>query len=318
MRRALSRFAPPIVVGLVAFTIRLVYLWSVRGTPVVDVLLVDSETYDRFARLILGGAFHGEQVFSMNALYPYALAAAYALGHGSVMAALLAQGIMDSVSCVLIWWIGRACFSPVAGVVAGLAGAVYGPMVFYSGALLTPTLVTFLGLVALALLVRYGARPSWPVALAAGFALGLAILGRGNNLLFAGLGLAWIAVAAPSRGSATRHAAAFLAAALAPGVVVTLRNFVAEGHLVPIAANYAAFYIGHNPQATGLYAVPGFTTGASFEREVLGTPAAVAGMVGHPVTLAESSSFLFREGLRFIAAHPFEELRLAAAKFFYF
>ena len=33
-----------------ALLVRLAYLFQIRGTPLTDVLLVDSDTYDRFAR----------------------------------------------------------------------------------------------------------------------------------------------------------------------------------------------------------------------------------------------------------------------------
>jgi hypothetical protein len=113
-------------------------------------------------------------------------------------------------------------------------------------------------------------------------------------------------------------AAAFTLAFLAPVAAIVARNFAASGQWVPVAANYAAFYVGHNPDANGLYVTPRWITGAEFQAEVWGVRDAVARQVGHPVTLAESARWLFSQGLAFARTHPGAELRLLWDKFRYF
>jgi hypothetical protein len=98
-----------------ALAVRLLYLWSIRGTPLVDILLIDSETYHRLARSILGGTFRGEEVYAMNPLYPYFLAGVYAMGGGAKLLAYAVQAGLDAASCATIAWIGIRLFGVWTG-----------------------------------------------------------------------------------------------------------------------------------------------------------------------------------------------------------
>jgi tetratricopeptide (TPR) repeat protein len=303
---------PDIVLFLAALALRLLYLREIRGTPLAELLLVDSETYDRFARKILSGAFRGEEVYSMNVLYPYFLAGVYALFKGPWTSALPAQAFLDSLSCVLLYRVGIPFFGRAVALGGAALAVLYGPFIFYSGALLTPALIGFLGLLALFLLTRYERSPGPLLAIAAGLAIGLATLGRGNNLLLLPTGLVCF-----GRGR-IRDALLFLAAGLSLSVLVSARNYRVEGHAVPIAANYAAFYIGNNPEATGLYTMPPWVTSARFEGEVLGTREWVSSRTGREVTLAESARILLRWGLDHVREEPGAALVRCAKKLYFF
>jgi len=306
------RFAP-VLVFVAALVIRLAYLVQVRGTPITDLLLIDAETYDRFARLIGRGAFRGEDVYAVNPLYPYFLAGLYALGKGSVLFALVVQSMLDAATCALTAWIGARLFGPRVGLLAGLGAAISGSLVFYAGALLTPTLQAVLGIGAIAGLVAWQGAPRARWAALAGLLLGGAVLARGNAILM--LPLAWPCFAgAGDRAEGRRAFALFAVCTLAPLLAVTTRNFVATGQWVPGAANFAAFYIGHNDAANGLYVAPRWATSGEFQAEVWGVRDALARELGRPLTLAESARWLFAEGWRWALAHPADELRLLWTK----
>jgi tetratricopeptide (TPR) repeat protein len=307
---ALYRFAPALVF-VAALAIRLAYLAQVRGTPITDLLLIDSATYDRFARLIQSGTFRGEDVYAVNPLYPYCLAGLYALGKGSLLFALAAQSGLDAATCALTAWIGARLFGPRVGLLAGLGAAVSGSLVFYAGALLTPTLQTALGMGAIAALVAWqgGARARW--AALAGLLLGLCALTRGNAILM--LPLAWPCFGG-GRARGGGAFALFTACALLPLIAVTVRNFAVSGQWVPGAANFAAFYIGHNDAANGLFVAPRWATSGEFQAEVWGVRDALARELGRPLTLADSARWLFAEGWRWALAHPAGELTLAWTK----
>lgn len=317
-RRPLPDPLFPLAILLVALAIRLSYTFGIRHTPPGELLLIDSETYDRLARSLLGGTLRGEEAYAMNLLYPYFLAGVYALAGAARLAALVAQAALDSATCLIVYVIGARLFDRTVAATAGALGVLCAPLVFYSGALLTPTLVTFLGAVALLALARYQKTPRAWLALAAGIGVGLATLGRGNHLLLVPLGGVVFGLAAPNRRAAVCHWAALALGALLVLAPMSARNYLVARQWVPVAANYAAFYIGHNPEATGLYAMPSFTESARFDSEVWGTRDAVARKLGRPVTLAESSRYLFGEGLRYALAHPLDELRLAARKLYFF
>src|SRR5262249_53323481 len=93
---------PGLVYGVVfalALLIRFDYLLQVRGTPLAQVLVLDARTYDAFARRIIAGTFRGEDVYAMNALYPYLVAAVYRLAHGSYFAVFVVQALVDALTC---------------------------------------------------------------------------------------------------------------------------------------------------------------------------------------------------------------------------
>lgn len=308
----------PLAIFALALAVRLAYTLGLRGTPPGDLLLIDSETYDRLGRALLRDGIRGEEAYAVNVLYPYFLAGIYAVAGGAKIAALLAQALLDSLTCVIIYLTAIRLFGRATALVCAGIAVLYAPMVAYSGAILTPTLVTFLAALSLFLLVLYMRRPRWWPALAGGAAIGLATLGRGNHLLLVPLCGPFFFLAARGRKAALRHWAALALGALLVLVPMNLRNYLVARQWVPVAANYAAFYIGHNPGATGLYVMPSFTSSARFDSEVWGTREAVARKLGRPVTLAESSRYLLREGLSYAASHPLEELRLTAKKFYFF
>ena len=307
-----------LTVFLAALAVRAVYLFQIHGTPLTDLLLIDSDTYHRFAGLILSGRFHGEEVYSMNLLYPYFLAAVMKLTGGGNGPVLAAQAVLGSLTAALVFLLAGRVFGRIAAWTAGLAAAVYAPSVFYTGALLTPVLINLLSTAALLLLILYRDLRRARLLVPAGLALGLASLGRGNSLLLVPLSLWFFATVSGSRRRAVARWALFTAAALLLPAAMTVRNALVEGRFVPLSANYAAFYIGHNDRATGLYALPDFAATAAYEGEVTGAVKAVSAELGRPVTLAEASAVLFRKGVSWAVDHPGRELRLTARKFYYF
>ena len=310
------RYVNWVVFGL-ALLFRAVYLVEIRGTPLVQMLLIDSTTYDRFAHMILEGRFRGEEVYSMNILYPWFLALIYKIAWGKG-AVLCLQALIDSCSCVMIARLGRRHFNGRVGLWSGIVAALYGPFIFYSGALLTPTLIHFFCLATLLLLARYADAPAWPVAFAAGLTLGLASIGRGNSILLVPLALASFPLIAGDRARGLRHWGAFAVGAAILLVLVTFRNYFVEKEFVPVSANYAAFYIGHNEKGNGLYTLPDFVASADFEGEVGGTRKAVSSAFGREVTVAESARYLFNQGVAYIRAHPGEDLLRTLKKFYFF
>jgi Tfp pilus assembly protein PilF len=308
----------PVIVFLIALAVRLLYLASVRHSPLFDVLLIDSETYDRFASLILKGEFRGEQIYSMNILYPYVLALIYeVLGHSWFGVAVI-QSVIDAVTCGLTERIGTRAFERPVGMIAGLLAVLYGPFVFYTGTLLVPTVINFLLTLCLYLLVLQAGRPSLWLGGLAGLVLGLATLGRGNSLLLVPLVLISLRLVYRSWRRAAAAWAVMLAGFAVAPVAATVRNYLQEKEFVPLSANYAAFYIGHNEQATGLYRLPKFVGSARYESEVLEVQKAVSELVGRPLSLAETSSYLLGEGLKFIREHPLADLKLTWRKFYFF
>ncbi len=313
----MKKIIAPLSIFLLALLIRFAYLLSLRGTPVTELLLIDSATYERFARLILDGRFRGEEIYSMNILYPWFLAMIHRVVDG-VTPVFVVQAILDAATCVMIGRLGAAHFDRRTGLWSGIIAAFYGPFVFYTGALLTPAVINFFCVATLLLLASYAVSRRGRVAFLAGLALGIASLGRGNSVLLVPFAAWWFISLSGPRRIAVRHWAAFAAGAALLLTGVTARNYFVEGKIVPLSANYAAFYIGHNEKSNGLYTLPDFVKSADFEGEVGGTRKAVGRLLGREVTVAESAAYLFRAGWRHMVRHPLDEAFLAMKKFYYF
>src|SRR5262249_20209406 len=190
--------------------------------------------------------------------------------------------------------------------------------VFFTGSLLTPTLVDTCGLAALLALAAWRTDRRGARLAVAGVAVGLVALGRGNALLFVALAPLFFRVETGAWRLAWRPWLGFAAVALALPVLATARNVAVEGRVVPISANYAAFYIGHFPKANGLYASPELAQGGAFQQEVVGVREALSRELGRPLTQAEASRELFARGLRWARSHAREEVVLAARKLYFF
>ena len=177
---------------------------------------------------------------------------------------------------------------------------------FYVALLLKAPLLLFLFNLAFYLLVRAAQGRDLRWWLAAGLALGLAALTRGNALLFVPLLLLWIALDRenPQRrrlGNAVAVSAGIFLA-LAP---ISLRNYVVGGDLVVLNSQGGQnFYIGNfRGNDTGAYRRPPFLH-ASPRREEGDFRREAEQATGRERTPSETSSYGWRRGLEEIRADP--------------
>ena len=177
---------------IAALGVRLAYLYQAVDTPLFDVLLIDSEFYDRRARAIVAGDWLGDQPFFMNPFYSYFLAAVYTLLGAEYWWVGLVQAALGAGSCYLIYALGRKLWSAQVGLLAAGMAAIYQPYVFYDGALLTAAPITFLNLAALYCLTHAQGAARW--LLAAGLLLGLSATARPMVLLFVAVVAGWFVV----------------------------------------------------------------------------------------------------------------------------
>ena len=106
---------PLALVLATAAAARLAHLFAVRDAPFVAQLALDSQEYDRWARGIAAGDWLGSAPFFQAPLYPYLVAAVYAVVGRSLDAIYLLQ-IAAAVAGV--WALWRA--GPAASNVRGL------------------------------------------------------------------------------------------------------------------------------------------------------------------------------------------------------
>lgn len=253
-----------------AFALRAVYVWSVAGHPSVRYPMVDSLAYHERALAILSGDWLGSGVFYQDPLYPYFLAAVYAVFGVGSLGVLLAQAFLDAGTVLLVFAIAGRVFDARVAWVAGLLAAGYKLFFYYDALLLKVPLSVFLTAALLWLLLRARDRDAPGAWLAAGAALGAATLTRGNFLLFAPVAAAWAAWVARGRPARRAGAAALLALGAAVAVApATLHNVLVGGDFVLVTSQAGQnFFIGNYRGAVGIYRAPRFLRGHPFfERE---------------------------------------------------
>ena len=251
----------PCVLFLGALSVRLLYLLESRGSPFFDAPVVDALTYLEQARLIAAGdLLGGDGAFWQPPMFPYFLAPfLWLFGDGVFVAVRVAHALLGAFSCLLLYRLAlRALPSPTAAAAAASAMALWGPLVYFEGELLSVALEVFLYLLLLVLLV--GAREGTGIARwgAAGFVGGLAAVTRPNIILFlllAACALPWLR----PRPAAGRYLRQLLAALVGFACVVgpvTWRNAAVGGEFVLVSANGGVnFYIGNNAASDSTVAI---------------------------------------------------------------
>lgn len=333
-----------------ALAVRLLYLSQYATSPFFWVPALDSLYHDLLAQAIAAGR-SSHDAFFRAPLYYYCLGGVYWLFGHSFWAARAIQAIVGAASCVLCYQLGQRLFRPSVGLLAAAAMALYGPLVFFDGELLTPVLEVFLDLGFLLLAVRAsesGRRRDW---LAAGVLLGLSAITRPNVLVAVPLVLLriWqrsggqafrrsgvqerpVPTASAGRdpdlaGAPTRHscparawapAALFLAGAIAAPGFVTLHNYTVAGDPVFIASQGGInLFLGNRPEADGF--TPSTPRRYRFEGPYEDSVAlygqrAAEEALGRRLSASEAQSYWVGRVLRWWREDPGAALRLTGKK----
>ncbi len=296
--------------ALVSLAAQGLYYYQARHDPSFDHPLVDARTYELQAHDLAAGRAAPAIPYWQPPLYAWWLGLNYAVKHGSRASARGAQMLLGMATCLLTVVLARRVLPPRWAVAAGLATALYGPLIFYNLQLLPPVLACFLDLLVLWLLLRAWSSSSLAAWLACGLAAGIAALAVANLLavmpLLVAVALAWRA--APSRQwrPALRGLAAFLlgmALGVAPAAV---RNAVVSGEWVPVSANGGInLFIGNNADAARTMAIRPDADWSDLER----LP------VRHGVRTASGADRFFKKQVAgYMLAQPVDFLRGLAAK----
>ncbi len=292
---------------LLALALRVAYVLEIWPHPAARLPILDAEAYRRIALDIRGGDWLGDSVYYLDPLYPFVLAAIYAVVPPDSFGVLLVQALLDSISVLILMSLTRRIFGDLAAMVAGGIAAVYSLFFFYDGLLQKEALMVFLTGSALVLCTRAAERDRALGWLPAGLLIGLAALTRGNSLLFVPALLLWIAVA--GRGTLARRALAGLCLTLGVAAIlvpVGVRNRIVGGDFVLLNSQAGQnFYIGNfRANATGAYLAPPFLRPNPEVEEQDFAEEARRRTGRDDLRPSEISSFWLREGLAEIAADP--------------
>ena len=294
-------------IGVLALSLRLVHAFQMSASPLFTMPAVDAATYAEQAASLAEGNWlgRGQGPFWQPPLYPYFLGVIkLAFSESFYYVSRFAQALIGSLTCALLYLVGRRLFGLGVGFIGGLIAAVYGPLIYFDARLLPAGLATFFTLVSLLLLMRAVERPARSIFVVAGFALGLASLTAAILAALIPGVVIWLVYWL--RKNAAPTVVTFLLGAVLTIAPVTLRNYTIGGDFVPISYNGGVnFYIGNNANAEQMLALrPGW------EWEEL-----VALPLREGITRPSAKSlFFYRQALEYMQNAPFDYMRLLAAK----
>lgn len=259
MRRVVTLLA---IFGL-ALIVRGAVWYQLHGDPQFNTLVGDPAKYDAWARDITAGDWlsRREGVFYQAPLYPYFLAAHYALfGDGCLNAVRATQVLVGSAAAVALALAAWRLSGPVAGAIAGGLLALQPSAVFFDLQIEKAGLDGALMSLVLLRVARLLDRPRWQDCALAGATLGVMSLSRENAmaLLAVILPLAWRAGRTVERWPIRIEHGLFPLIALTAFVLVllpvTLRNRVVGGEWHLTTSQFGPnFYIGNGRPADGVY-----------------------------------------------------------------
>lgn len=299
---------PAIVI--IGALLRLAHNTALMRSPLYVVPIGGHRVFLETARLIAAGdLLPGNRPFTENSpLLPYLYALFDLLSGENLLFFRFAGIAADCVTIVLIAKLGTALFERSAGLAAALLYSIYGPAVVFSTELIYIPFTIPLLTGALLMLAGEEKRP-----FTAGVLLGLSAL-----LMPTLLAVAPLVALAAAEPAARNRALRVLAGTLLTVLPATAANYINSGQVVLLTTSAGHnFYIGHNPMAQAGYFLPDTIDG----RQLLGRGSIFEEMKqlaeqreGHSLRDAEVSGYYFELGLKHLAAHPGEELKLAVSR----
>ena len=181
------------IVTLAAFAVRLVYDLEIKSAdPTFTYPLMDARWHVQWAMGIAQG-ITGEDVFFRAPLYPYFLGMLFKLLGPDFLVVRIIQAALGALTAALACLLGRRLGGRWVGVVGGVIAAFYGPMVYFDGEFLIPTLFIPLILSGLVLALWALEKNRMVLWALAGLTMGIASTARPNVLVFAPVFIAWAA-----------------------------------------------------------------------------------------------------------------------------
>jgi tetratricopeptide (TPR) repeat protein len=313
----------------IALLVRIIYVLSLRASPFFGGLLVDAQWHDQWAWDWARGAWSmGGRAFFRAPLYPFFLSLIYRVFGHSLMAARAVQVVVGASTAAALAGCGWRIGGWRPALWAGIMAALYGPLVFFDGELLTAGLLV--ALLAWSLYFLLG-RPAARTYIPATLFLGLAVVVRPNVIVllplflyyaWAGVGRAGVVWRGVARGSLARAGmvAAIGFVALVPGLVVTVINARAEKGIVFVASQGGVnFYAGNHAGADGqTIDIPEMQDSqAGWGNFVDASREAAEAAEGRPLDSAEVSRYWYRRGFDWIRSEPAAAAALTLKKVYF-
>lgn len=143
--------------------------------------------------------------------------------------------VLDGISAVIIFAIGRRCFNERIGLISAAIWAVWPLGLLYSCELLSEPIATFIYLLFLLACLWFAEHPTGLRALTSGILLGMALMARSNYIVMLPLVLLWVIWQFRRQPRALAWGLTILAVSLLCLVPWTARNYHIFGKLIPLS-----------------------------------------------------------------------------------
>jgi len=274
------------------------------------VVIGDATAYDGLAiGLIEGKGYGGGTSSYWPPGQPFFLAAIYSLFGYNPQIACIFQAFVSSLTCIVIYFLGKTVLNKKIGIISGFIAAVYPTFIIFSGLLLTETIFIFLLSLSILYLLKVYEQASLKNLLMAGVPLGLAMLVRPIILGFIPFILFWLLLSSKDSKERKKNLMNFIAIFVIIMVVVSpwaVRNYNVHHKFVPVSTNGGVnFWMGNNPDATG----------RMLKKDNQAMLWTIKNMTDDEVA---REKLFYKKGLEFIKENPSKFLVLGAKKFAYF
>lgn len=297
---------------IISIIIRLLYYNQIKTIPTFTTLAGDSLKYNEWAKDILSNGWIGQNVFYQSPFYPYFLALIYKIGGLNIVVVRYIQIIMNSITCVLFYVLGKKICGNKLGVIASLISVFYSQYIFFTPMLLKPTLYIFFESLLILLLFTGVFEKKPPAIFMSGLLFGIMTLVRENTLIVIMFFSIWFIyyLIKHSPKKTIAYICLFWAGIILAILPVTIRNYAVSGELVLITSQGGAnFYIGNNPNASGTYA-PLFERRGSPEYEGEDAKRLAENETGNKLSMSEVSRFWYKKAFDYIKNNKAGYLKL--------
>ena len=298
------------LIFFIAFLTRLIYIIQIRPTIFFNNFILDEAFYNKWAMSIAGGQWLGAGLFDALPLYPYILGILFKIFGYDLFIARLAQIIIGSASCVLLYLLGKEIFNRRAGIAAGLIAALSAPFIFYSGIFVPTVFVVFLYLMALLMFFKALRAKTRRSFFLFGIIAGLAVMTRASMLLFIPFALFWVVIISSEKKKTLVNISLVVIGILMVMMPLLVRNYIVSRDVVFLTSHAGMnLYIGNNEKADGRFKPPGWArSNISGLRSDAKTIAQRE--LGKDLKDSEVSRYYASKAISFIKQNPNQFLRL--------
>lgn len=303
---------------LLGLVVRVAYLIFSHQSPFFEPLLLDPGYYHHWALRIAGGEISPPSVFYGLPLFPYVLALLYKLTGASLWATKIFQILLGLVTIFFVYRTGEKLGSRLAGGIAAMLTAVYGPLFFHEAVLIPENLAVPLYAASFYYACGFFEKPTAKKGAVLGVLFGLAALTKAGIMLFIPVFAVMLILRQKKAKAPLMPVWACLAVFVLTLAPVTAHNFF-RGKDTVLLTSHAGFnfYVGNNPLSEGTFvSIPG--TGSSVESQIAGSRAIAERELGRPLKPSEVSKYWSDKAMDFIRQNPGRFLELCVKKFILF